>query len=595
MKTIRSIMHSFRILKEVHKASVWRMPLELVSVFTAVVNSIVARILLMKLILDKVVQGNFKEAIIFVILAACLDLVCSAFGDWMNVYYRKKDNIRLHRYFHEKLYQSAVEMDIRYYDNPEYYDEYILAARNSDATVVRYIATLNEFFVTIIQILISGGLIIANLDYLFWVVVVSATLYAFVTTKNAKTRVSMTIATNPYEKKREYIKRMFFLKKHSLDMRTTNVANLLFQGFDDCKDKSIETIKPFAKKRTLYYSINGFLFYSQYLAIIVLLTWRALTVGDISVGDFSMLLGSALILNNNWRFIGNTFSDLAEHDMFFDKYDRFIQTAENIKVNRSDAVAPEPFECLQAHNLIFGYESESNKVFSDLSLSIQRGQKIALVGPNGAGKTTFVNLVLNLYEPQKGTIRYNGKDIRQYDPTLYRDGYSLIFQDSRLYPITIAENLLLGPMETEEDEQLVWTALDRVGLEDKVRQMPLGLSTPVTKEFDNDGVVFSGGESQRIALARALLQDTLFFIMDEPTSSLDPKQELQLNRLFTDVLSDKTMILISHRLSTISGVDYIYLINEGIIEEEGTHLQLMEKNGHYARIYETQSKLYEMK
>lgn len=594
MKTAKNILRSFSLLKDITRASPGRIPLEILSVLTAVINSMLVRIVLVKLILDLVVQGRFGRAAIGVVSAACADLICSAFDAWMNNCFRPQDNIRLHRYFHEKLYRCAVDVDIRYYDNPDYYDQFILAARNSDAIAVQYIATLQNFLVTIAEIFISGGLIISKLGSLLWIVLISSTLYMIFTEKNAQLRVTMTEAQNPYEKKREYIKRTFFIKKYALDMRATNISGLLYHTFASCQQEALKAIRPFAKKRTMFYAINGFLFYFQYVAVIVFLTWKALTTHEISVGDFSMLLESSLALCNNWRFIGNTVGSLSEQGMFSDRYYRFVRIAQSAREDRPCVEAPRHFFDVKVENVSFCYDKETKRVFTDLSMKIQKGQKIALVGPNGAGKSTFVSLLLNLYQPQEGMIRYNGRDIRQYEPFAYRDTYSLIFQDSQLYPFTIAENLLFRMPESTEDEQRMWNALKQVGLYDKIQKMPLGLFTTVTKEFDNDGVVFSGGECQRLALARAILQDTSFFIMDEPTSALDPKQELQLNNLFTNRLHDNTLILISHRLSTISGTDYIYLLDNGKIEEEGTHDELMKKNGHYARIYQMQSNLYAM-
>ncbi len=592
MKSVRTFFHSFRLLKEVAKASTARLPLEALSILTSIFHSVVIRIIAVKLILDAVVAGEFKKAVVIVGLGALGECLALGYNCWMDTSYRKKDNVRVHQYFHQQLYRSAVDVDLECYDNPEYFDRFILTANNSDKMAVECVATVNEFFTVLSTSLLTGGLIITTLGELLWVVIPCTLIYIFFNGKRAATRGQMQIAQSPYEKKQEYLKKNFFIKHTALDMRTTKLPQRLSDMFVDCQEESKKAFKPYTVKLVILDILGGIFFYGQFVVELTFLSWHALVVGDISVGDFSMLMTSANTLMNNLRYIGSVMGQLMEQGMFAEKYIDFLKAAEESRESRAKALPP-AFEELQAEGVSFGY-SDKVQVFSNLSLDIPKGRKIALVGPNSAGKSTLVSLILNLYTPQKGAIRYNGQDIREFAPVPYRGQYSLIFQDCQLYPFSVAENLLLRPLEGKEDEKRILDVLERVGLTEKIRSLPLGLATPVTKEFDKEGVVFSGGEAQRLALARAFLQDMPFFIMDEPTSALDPKQELQINRLFTGELREKTLVLISHRLSTISGVDYIYLIHNGRIEEEGTHEALMAKAGHYAKIYQAQSDLYRM-
>lgn len=588
MRSVRAFFRSFRLLKEVAAASPVRLWLEGISILASLFNSVI-RIVVVKLILDAVVTGKLREAIILVGLGALGDCLTQGYSHWMDSSYRKKDNIRIHQHFHQQLYCSAVDVDLRCYDNPEYFDHFILTANNSDKMAVQCVATINEFFTVLLTSLVTGSLIITTLGELLWIAVPCTLLYVFFSGKRSSIRGEMRVAQGPYEKKQEYLKRSFFMKRTALDMRTTGLPQRLSDMFADCQKESLKAFKPYTVKQIILAVAGSVFFYGRYVAELTFLSWHALVVKDISVGDFSMLLTSADTLMNSLRYLGSIMGQLIEQGVFAEKYLDFLKAAKVARESRAKAL-PTTFEGLQAENISFGY-SEA-RVFADLSLNIKKGQKIALVGANGAGKSTLISLILNLYPPEEGAIRYNGQDVRELDPTSYRGQYSLIFQDCQLYPFSIAENLLLRSIENAEDEQQVWDALERVNLAEKVRGFPLGLHTPVTKEFDKEGVVFSNGEAQRLALARAFLQDMPFFIMDEPTSALDPKQELQINQLFTRELREKTLILISHRLSTISGADYVYLIHNGIIEEEGTHEALMAKGGHYARIYRIQSALY---
>lgn len=585
---INSLAHT---LRDIVHASPMRLPLELLSVISSIVNSLLVQIVFIKLILDYVVVGSFLKAILFAVIAGCLDLLCSFYNTWMQDSYRPKDDIRLRQFYHERLYRYAARINIRLYDDPEYYDRFILAARSSDSTAVRTIASLNDLLTMLGELLFSAIVIIQKLPELFFIVLVASLLYIFFSSLDAKQYVNMNMALSPIDKRREYVKRMFFTKRQALDIRTTGVPQLLYNMLHECKADSTSTINRFAPKRVLYHIITGSLFYGQIVSMIVLLAWHALILHDVSVGVFSVLMTSSTTLCNTLRFWGNTFSNLLTQGMMAENYNRFLKDAEESNENKPTEEI-KAFDTLRTDNVTFKYFDDADAVFSDLSVQINKGQKVAIVGSNGSGKTTLINLILNLYRPQKGTVLLNDTDIDRYSKDEYRTGYALIFQDVRLFPFTIIENLLLQPEGNKEDETRVWKALQFVGLEEKIRSLPLGLMTPVSKEFNSEGVVFSGGEIQRMALARAILQDTAVYIMDEPTSSLDPKQELQVNKLFAQALQDKTVLLVSHRLSTIVGVDYIYVIGDGSVKEAGTHEELMAINGLYARIYRAQSELY---
>ncbi len=587
MKTIKAFFKGFRLLGDLAKASPWRIPLELVGVLFKVLNSMVVRVVMVKLILDKVVEGYFKVAILLIAISAIADFVFSAYASWMNDCYRPKNAIRLHVAFQTRLYRQAASVELHYYDNPVYYDSFLMAASNSDAKAGSFLGAVCTFLATVAELLISGGLVISCLWELLPVILIPSTLYMLISGINANTRVKLSEAMIPAQKKMEYVKQVFFTKEAALDLRTTGFRNLLLNLHSKSSDEAIQNGMPHMNKRVVCSIMQGGLFYFQYVAILVFLAWRALYVRDISVGDFSMLLSAALTIGNNWRFFGQTVADLAEYGLFSEHYYGFLQLPQEKEFLN---MPREEYSQTCIDDISFTYPRSEKAVFDHLSFRLKKHQKVAIVGPNGAGKTTMVSLLLGFYQPSKGTIMQNDRPLTVFD----RGDFSLIFQDSRLYPFTLAENLLLRSPENDEDGELVKKALQRVGLWERIDALPLSINTPITKEFQNDGVVFSGGEAQRIMLARALLQERSVYILDEPTASQDPKAENELNQLFTEVMHDKTLLMITHRLSTLSRMDYIYLLNHGRIVEEGTHEDLMRSGGQYAHIYTAQSKLYAM-
>ena len=220
---------------------------------------------------------------------------------------------------------------------------------------------------------------------------------------------------------------------------------------------------------------------------------------------------------------------------------------------------------------------------------ITKGQKIAIVGDNGSGKTTLMKLLLSFYKPTSGEIIMNDINYSDISTKQIRSKYSIVFQDFQIYAVTIAENVLMRRMETEEDEQIVWDALRKVGLEEKIKRFKNGIHTLVTREFDRDGISFSGGERQRLAIARVFASNKDIYILDEPTSALDPLAEERINKLIINNAREKTMIIIAHRLSTIFDSDKIIVLDHGLKVEEGKHSDLVKMNGVYANIYRAQT------
>lgn len=586
MNTFKSILKGLRLLKDISKVSPMRVPLELISVLLTVMNSMVVRMLLVKWILDEVVKGNYSFTLMLIAFSAGLDFLLSAFDSWMNDCYRPKDSVRLHMHLHKELYVRASKVEFSLYDNPTYYNDFLMAAKNIDTTAAELLDSLRNFLITVLELFISGGLIIYEFVGLLPIVLIPSTIYMVIMGVNAKLRVDLNEVRNPELKKIDYVKRTFFKKNTALDIRTTNLKLLLLKLLNNGADEAVNKTKKITDKRLMLSTIQGFAFYFQYVAVLVVLAWRALTLKDISVGDFSVLVASADTLANNWRFFGRIAGNLAEYGLYSKRYYDFLSAkTDEIKVKET-----ETFKGICIKDVSFTYPGNEKNVFSNLNMDIDNNKKVAIVGPNGAGKTTLINLLLNFYTPDKGSITINERVLEKSD----RLAFSLIFQDSKLYPFTVSENLLLRSPDCKEDIEKIEKVLKKVGLFEKIGKLPHGINTQVTKEFDNEGVVFSGGEAQRLMLARALLNKRAVYIFDEPTAAQDPKAESELNKLFTDVSEDKTIIIITHRLSTLSGMDKIYLIDGGEVIESGSHNELMAIGGRYADMYKKQVKLYSL-
>ncbi len=245
---------------------------------------------------------------------------------------------------------------------------------------------------------------------------------------------------------------------------------------------------------------------------------------------------------------------------------------------------------IEFHNVSFKYPNTENYAIRNLNLKFRVGDRIAVVGMNGSGKTTMIKLLCRLYDPSEGYITLNGIDIQKYDYEDYLKLFSVVFQDFKLFSFSVGENVAAS---VDYDEEKVWSSLEKSGMIERVKAMPKGLKSPVYKDFEEDGVEISGGEAQKLAIARALYKDAAFVILDEPTASLDPIAEHEIYSRFNDMVKDKTAVYISHRLSSCRFCDRILVFDNGQLIQDGSHENLLENpDGKYSELWNAQAQYY---
>lgn len=246
---------------------------------------------------------------------------------------------------------------------------------------------------------------------------------------------------------------------------------------------------------------------------------------------------------------------------------------------------------IKFHNVSFRYPNTEQYAIKNLSFTLKAGERIAVVGMNGSGKTTMIKLLCRLYDPEEGYITLNGTDIREYDYEEYLDLFSVVFQDFKLFSFAVGENVAAS---AEYDEAKVWDALKTAGMSERVAAMPKALKMPIYKDFEEDGIEISGGEAQKLALARALYKNAPFVILDEPTAALDPVAEYEIYSHFNDMVKDKTAVYISHRLSSCRFCDSIAVFHEGRLIQFGGHTELLkESGGKYYELWNAQAQYYQ--
>ncbi len=534
---------------------------------------------------------EFRHALFWILLVAAYNAVFEFFNKWRTEVYVPKVRLILHEGMQNELYKKARELDQSCYDDPEFYNDFIWAIRESDARTSQIMENLSIFINRIVSSAVIWG-VLASMDLIVAVVLlVSISLGFVIKNKLNKIRYDKKVEMNPIDRKLNYIGRVFYLQDYAKELRQGGIAEHLSNEYNKTTDVKISCIKKYMGK------IFGFSLISTMLTNVLpsagvtgYLIIRYIVDPTLSLGSFSASINASFKLYWTIDDIGNYLNKFNEHSLYIEKVKKFIEYEPKIKGDEEKV--PE-FETLTIRNLGFTYpfSKAEDKTLNNINLEIKKGEKIAFVGYNGAGKTTLIKLLMRLYDPTTGEILYNGRSITDFVPDKYREHIGAVFQDYKVFAATIAENVL-GDEYTDSDEEAVMKALKAASFDDKLAKLPNGIHSQLTTEFSKDGVGLSGGESQKIAIARVFARPFELIIMDEPSSALDPIAEYELNQSILKNAENRTVIFISHRLSTTRMADRIYMFAHGKIIESGSHDELMKQNGKYAEMYRVQAKKY---
>ena len=383
-------------------------------------------------------------------------------------------------------------------------------------------------------------------------------------------------------------RRVFYLKDYAIDLRTTKIDDYYLNKNEQYGDNIIKNLNTHYKKYNILNSLDQILLNSVFAVALAIVTMAVIKANDIVI--LATLISSIMYLSNDISYFASSIASYKRNIIYKKDYFRLMNQFSDIELNNKEQEISE-FKSIEFKNVSFNYDEKS--VLNNISLTINKGQKIAIVGENGAGKTTFIKLLLRLYDVTEGEILLNNINYKEYNVRDIRNQFVTVFQDYQIYALSIAENVLLRKCETEEDEKIVIKALQKVGVYEKVKSLEKGIHTICTTEFDNDGLEFSGGERQKFVIARIFASPAPILLLDEPNSALDPIAERDIFNEIFKYSQNKTLIFISHRFSTTILSDKIYLFSDGKILEEGTHKQLMNiENGKYKQMFNTQAYEY---
>lgn len=494
------------------------------------------------------------------------------------------------------LYDKVKDLDLECYDNPDYYNEFVFSISEAQESINRTHQIIEALFRGI-TILITSGLFILTIDAAaFYFILASFILTFFISQVINKLSYQIRLERNPLERKRSYVHRVFYLNEYAKEVRLSpDITERLYEEFDASNRQIREIEKKNSRKRSVLWFCNDYLandFISDVL-FISYLVYQASVLHTISYSSVVVLWHMAGRVRNSLRTISRVFPKVSENSLYIEKIRNFLNIEQKITSEENLPLPKEP-KLLELRHVSFGY-SQDGYILQDINLTIHPEEKVALVGYNGAGKTTLIKLIMRLYDPAEGEIVYDGINIRKYNVREYRERIGTIFQDFKIFATDIRNNVVLDHEEKllqKLHEPEVRKALHYSGFGDRLEQLPNELSTELTTEFEESGIDLSGGESQKLAIARAFYKDAQLVILDEPSSALDPIAEYQLNEAMLQAAEQKSVVFISHRLSTTRNADRIIMLEQGRIIEEGSHKDLLIRRGKYAEMWKAQASKY---
>ncbi len=506
-----------------------------------------------------------------------------------------KNKPKLYRALKEPLFEKASKLDLSCYDDPEYYDKFVLSVSESEKSIDRFLDMLRFLSISVTG-LVTGGIFFLYKSPIGLVfVAISFILSFFFAKKRNKVNFDVRTEVNPYERKRYYSERVFYLNEYAKELRLNDgIGDVLEKQFDEANDKIVQINRDNAGKRWLFqflqrYISKDFIVNGVYISLLVV---QAAVFRTISFGSAVVLFHLVRSMSRQLNDFSEVLPKAAENSLYVDKIREFMVYEPVLKEGIGEE-APKGSNVLEVKNLSFAYNEKAGNILHNINMVLKPGEKVALVGYNGAGKTTLIKLLMRLYDPTSGEVCYAGKSIDRYDLKSFRDRIGVVFQDYKIYGAALNENVVMDDLSMvsfSKDEIL--SALKESGFSSRLNKLKYGLETQLTTEFDEEGVDLSGGESQKVAISRAFYQNADIIVMDEPSSALDPIAEYSLNKAMKRAAKGKTVVYISHRLSTTKDADRIYMLEEGRLIEEGTHEELLELNGKYADMWNAQAQYY---
>lgn len=492
--------------------------------------------------------------------------------------------------------EKIMNLEYSYLETPKYLDlkeraVFAIYNQNAIANLIHIVFETLSRGATMVGMLA----ILATLGpVLIVVLMIGIVLMLLIYSKVSKDQMELQQEIIPINRRYGYYMNLGTEKETQKDIRLYNMAGMItgrtMQFAIDTCDMFDEIQKKMGKALGAMAAVSEGVSAFSY-AYVGIRTLSTVFGPKLSLGQLTMYVSAAINFSQMVTQFGESVVGVIQFLGFLDPYMEFMALAEETMDGGKEPFV-EPVETIEFRNVTFTYPSGEKPVLQDVSFAIRKGEKISIVGLNGAGKSTLVKLICRMYKADSGEILVNGKNIYDYDYMSYMHTISAVFQDYKLFNFTVEENITCRP---DSDNEKIARLVEEVGLQEKIAELPLGIKSRFGKDYDKEGIELSGGQGQKIAIARALYKDASMVILDEPASALDPMAEAEIYEKFNSLVEDKTAIYISHRMSSSVFCDKILIIDGGKVADFDTHENLMKKQDSlYYKLFMSQAENYSL-
>ena len=576
--------------KIIFKADKTLIPAAIIAqVSTQVFTMFFQGVLFLKVLLN-IIQGNMtfeyflKVLFLFLGVGLIYEVIIIA-SDYAQTVALK----RVFKGLNNLIFKKACEVDVECYEDPAFYDAYQRASLIlTNSIFMAFVMDMSMLLGNLISLVLVIG-IVTSIDtaYLIFLAPVGIVFAIEIVKSKLLYKRDLSMTTN--NRIKAYSQRTVFLKDFSKDMRTSNIFGVIINRFKRAVEDNIRIIKKYGMKLFIYSMIGSF--FGEFIPIVGTYSYASyqfINEKGLDISGFSVVLASINSVRQTTTGIADALAELTNMALYFQNLHDFFDYESKIKSGELEAGE---FECLEFKNVSFKYPSAEDYSIRNVNFKINKGETVALVGVNGAGKTTLVKLMLRFYDVTEGEILYNGKNIKEYKTDTLRRRFATVLQDYKTFALSVYENVICHE-PSDEEKKLADEALKQSGAWDKIQTLPECADTVLTREFDEHGAGLSGGETQKTAVARMFAKDFDIAILDEPSSALDPIAEYKMYENLIKATQNKTVLYISHRLSSAVLSDKIIVLKDGAVIETGTHAQLTEKGGEYAEMFKLQASRY---
>ena len=552
-----------------------------------------------KLIIDAILEAGaqamgtgdgLRHVLPFVILELALVLVSSLTSQIRTL----SDHVlqsQLTNHINSLIIRKAISLDLQFFEDPVFYDTLQNARRRADSSALSIVRSTLQMAQQVITLISLVALLIRFSPWLAVIVFIAA-VPSFLSQSQYAERAFRAVSRRaPESRLLNYLEMLLTGNESVKEVKLFGLGEPLLARYRELFMQFYEEDRAIAQKRTLaglgWGMLSNLVYYGSYGWIVLR------TIGGlITLGDMTMFLSIFRQSQRAIQSLLDSLNRLYESNLFLDNLITFLALEPVLVAPGNGRIAPEPIRHgIEFRNVTFRYPGSDVDVLRSINLTIEPGEHIALVGLNGAGKTTLIKLLTRLYDPTHGQILLDGVDLRDYDLQSLHQRFGVIFQDFVRYQFSVRENIGFGQIDAAEDMARIRAAADRGGATEVIEGLPEGYESVLGRRWER-GQELSGGEWQKIALARAFMRKAEVLVLDEPTSALDAEAEYEIFKRFGELMEGRIAVLISHRFSTVRMADRIVVLSEGRIHELGTHDQLIERNGAYARLFNLQAEGY---